>query len=310
MQRFAAACVRVVHRALVVCGQHVLDVLHGDLSFRSHAERDVVAAGREVRVRTVPEVGAAVEIALDVPGAGRVVDVIRVAVGTESLPRVEGISLEGQVEVVVRDELLQVGARHVFLLFAQRVVQVEFVQIEVIRAHGVAVVRHAAGDPVMAAYGLEPPDLIEIGERDAVHFVGAVGLQQHAQPLYAFPGAADIGEHEGHDILFADASLFEGVAGKDTFVGRQGLGRGHGYACGIDPRSGPVAFRRIRIRHGGVAHGIVRQIDLHLRDDGNVLSGLFLGLDDDKLLRGKAGAAGILVPRNHRGPVERRFFTY
>ena len=284
VQGFAAGGVGIVHGALIVGRQHVLYVFHRDLALRRHAEGDVVGEGRKVRIRAVPEIGVLVEIPLDIPGAGRVVDVVRIAVAAESRAGVEGHAFKAEVQVVFCNKLADVRAGHVLLLFSEGIVQVEFVQVEVVGCYRIAVVGHPAGDPVMAADGLQPPDFIDVGEGDAVHLVGAVGLQQHTQPLYTFPGAADIGQGDRYDILFADSFLYHRVAGKHPLVGSEGLCGGHRNACGVDPGSVPVAFGGISVGHGGVAHGIVREIDLYLRDNGFVMPGLVRRLYDDMFL--------------------------
>ena len=58
----------------------------------------------------------------------------------------------------------------------------------------------------MSAHGLEPPDLIDVREGDAVHLVGAVCLEERAQALDTLAGRADVGEDERDHVLLAYAA--------------------------------------------------------------------------------------------------------
>ena len=80
--------------------------------------------------------------------------------------------------MVICDEFLQVRAAEVVKTFAQRVFQVETVDAGFVGIYDVAVVGHFFGDPVVAAEGLHPPDLIYVGEGHAVHLIGAVFLEE------------------------------------------------------------------------------------------------------------------------------------
>lgn len=72
--------VGIVLRSLEMVGENVFDVLDGDLLFRKQTPRDIVAFRRVFRVRTVPVNRARIEVALDRPGTGSVIYMIRVAV--------------------------------------------------------------------------------------------------------------------------------------------------------------------------------------------------------------------------------------
>ena len=171
--------IRVERRALIVRAQHVLDVLDGHLALRLASPRDVIGSGLVIGVRAVPHLVIRVEEALHVPGARGVVHVVGVGMGAEGVARVErrGV-LHGEVEMVGLDEFGQIGGAHVLVLLAQSVLKVEFVDTELVRHGHVGLVRHALGDPVMAAHGFQPPDLVGIGEGDAVHLVSAELLEQ------------------------------------------------------------------------------------------------------------------------------------
>ena len=74
----------------------------------------------------------------------------------------------------------QVGRAHVLRLRAFGVIEVEAVDAELVGHRHIGVVGHTLGDPVVAADGLEPPDLVDVGEADTVVLVGAVALEQIA----------------------------------------------------------------------------------------------------------------------------------
>lgn len=115
-------------------------------------------------------------------------------------------AIQREVEVIVPDELPQVGRAEIILLCAESVVEVEGVDAQLVRHDHIGVIRHTAGHPVVAADGLQPPDLVHILESDAVHLIGAVGFQQLAQTEHALAGRMDVGQDEVNNILLADAA--------------------------------------------------------------------------------------------------------
>ena len=92
------------------------------------------------------------------------------------------------------------------LLLAHRVIQIKAVDAELIRHNDVDVVGNALCDPVMASDCLEPPDFIDIGKCDAVHFIGSVLLEQAAEPLDALAGRVNVRKCDRHEVLLADSS--------------------------------------------------------------------------------------------------------
>ena len=60
--------------------------------------------------------------------------------------------------------------------FAKGILEVEAVQAEFIGQDRVAILGEAVGHPVVAPDGLEPPDILAIGEGNAISLVGAIGL--------------------------------------------------------------------------------------------------------------------------------------
>ena len=160
---------------------------------------------------------------------GGVVNVVGVVVAAEGVTRVQ-TAIQREVEVIVPDELPQVGRAEMILLCTESVVEVEGVDAQLVRHDHIGVVRHTAGHPVVAADGLQPPHLVHVGKSDAVHLVGAVGLQQLAQTLHALAGGVDVGQHQIHNILFADAA-------------------GHFRLAAL---GGAVLHQRVRAQHAGL----------------------------------------------------------
>ena len=293
--------VGVVLRALIIGRKHVFHVFHGDLALGHHAPRQIVGFGGEVRVGAVPHEGSGIQAAQHIPRPGRVVAVIRVAVAAQRRPNVEVLrfrrvyAVQAQIQMVFPDEVRQIGRAEVILSFAQRVLEVKIVDSLLIGDDHVSVVGHPFGHPVVAADGFQPPDLVQILKTDAVHFVGAVLLQQRAQPQHAFPGAVDVGQHDGEHVLLADTAFHQRIGPQHPRVGGQGLRFAHGHVAFVDAGLAPDALHGNRVGHGGVAHGIVRQVDLHLGNDAAVVPGLLVGMNDDKFFGGESSRAGVLV---------------
>ena len=207
----AATAVRVERRALIVQREGILDVFHGDLALGHATPGDVVVLGAEVGVGAVPGVASRVEEALHGPSARGVVHVVSVACAAKGLAGVEdvgGISLlaQGEVKVEAGHPGAQVRARHALVLGSFGITEVKRVNSQLVGHGDVAVVRHAAGNPVMSAHRLHPPDLVNVREGDAVHLVGAIALEEGAKPTYAVARGGGVGEDEGDHILLADAA--------------------------------------------------------------------------------------------------------
>ena len=69
------------------------------------------------------------------------------------------------------------------------------IQAELVGHDDHTVVRHALGNPVMAAHSFQPPDFVGVGEGDAVHLVGAEFLKQRAEALDALWESYDDWSH-------------------------------------------------------------------------------------------------------------------
>ena len=174
------------------------------------------------------------------------------------------------------------------------------------------VVRHALGNPVVPADGFQPPHLVFISKGHAVRLIGAVLLQQCAHAQHAFAGGMDIGQDHRHQILLAQAAghlLFAALSGlirhigigpQHPGIGGNGLGCRHGHIGGVNAASRPHAVRLGHIGRHGIAHGIVGQLHLQMRNHGFIGSFLILGLNHNQPLGLKAA---VIVARNQRRTV-------
>ena len=215
--------------------------------------------------------------------------------------------------MVAFDEFAEVRGAHVLFLVSERVVEVEFVDAELVRHGHVCLVRHTLGDPVVAADGFKPPDLIHIGEGDTVHFVRAVLFEQRAETCHAFTGGLDVRQYEGEEVLFADAAghfrlvavfaflalgrseLHERVGAEHALVGGEGFGGAHGHVRLVDAGFAPNAFLQIRVRHGRVLQRLARQVDFHVGQHALVVARLLVRLDDDEALRAEFAVRAVLI---------------
>ena len=229
-----------------------VDVLDGHGVLRFKAPWNIIRFGRVI-FRVVQ-----VEIAVHIPSARRVVDVVLHGGGAEYDTRVAVAAVHAALrtrrapKMVRFDEFRQVGAAHEFARVAEGVIKIEIVDAELVGDDGAFVVRHAAGDPVVAADGFDVPDFVHVGNDDAVRFVRSVRFKQFGEALHAFAGGADIRQYEGDDVFLADAAWgfrltigFVGrlqcdqrVGGEHALVDGDGFGGAHGH----------VAFAHARFR--------------------------------------------------------------
>ena len=166
------------------------------------------------------------------------------------------------------------------LLLAVGVGKVKVVQAKLVGHDDHPVVRHPAGNPVVAADGLQPPDLLTVREGHAVGLIGAVLLQQGTGAQHALPGGADVGEHQRHQVLFANPAgdLFGvavflllipdiGVRADDPGVAGDGLRGSHGHVGLVDAAGGPHAVSLCHVGAVGIAQCVPRQLHGQVRDD-------------------------------------------
>ena len=307
----AIAGVGIVGRALVVRGQHILDILRGDLLFRHHAPGQIIRLGGVICAGAVPHPGVGVQAAQHIPGAGRIVNMIGVRVAAEGIARVQRAVLR-KVQMVLCNELFQICRAQVIFLCTAGIFQIKCIHAKLIGHHHIAVVRHTAGHPVVAADRFQPPDLVHVLERDAVHLIGAVRLQQTAQPLHALAGRVDVRQHQVDDILLPDAaghfrlSIPRGLVNHQRVrpqhagIGGDGLGSRHADVGCVDTGRRPDALALHGIGHRRHPQRFPRQRDLHMGQHRAVHRRMLLRLHDHKFFCREMSGAGIVVPGDHR----------
>ena len=215
-------------------------------------------------------------------------------------------AVQRKVEVILGNELPQVGRAEVVFLCAEGIFQIKGVDAQLVGHDHIHIVRHAAGDPVVTADGLQPPDLVYVLKSDAVHLVSTVLFQQTAQTQHALTGRVDIGQHQIDDILLADAAghlglftlggliLHQRVCAQHAGVGGVGLGGGRVIKEGVDTGSRPDALAL-----HGKPQCALRQRDLHRGDDAAVGLGQLLRVDHGKFFSGEMAGAGVIVAGDH-----------
>ena len=244
--RRSERAVRIVRSALEVRAHQEVDVFERHSVLRHAAPRNIVGCGRVAGGRRIP-VLAWIEVALHVPGTRRVVDAVFGGGGAESRARIEMVvtqrraataiaaavhaavsesarRLESEaatccrahsaVKVVRVHEFAQIGTAHEFALGVEGVVEVEIVDAELVGDGRIAVVRHAAGDPMVPADCFDVPDFVYVGNDDAVRFVGAVCFKQFGKTCDAFACRGYVRQHKGDDVFFSDSARnFGGISG-------------------------------------------------------------------------------------------------
>ena len=244
--------VRVIRGAFEVRTEQEVDILDGHGILRFETPWNIVRfRGKVFRVGRI-------EIAVHVPGAWRVVDVVLRGGGAEYDTRVAVAAVHADLharraaKMVRFDEFLQVVAAHEFARVAEGVVEIEIVDAKLVGNNRAFVVRHAAGDPMVSTDGFDVPDFVHIRNDDAVRFVRPVCFEQFSEALHTFARGVDVRQHEGDDVFFADAAwgfrLTIGFVGwlqydqrvgtEHAFVDGDGFGGAHGH----------VAFAHARFR--------------------------------------------------------------
>ena len=235
---------------------------------------------------------------------------VGVIVAAKGVPGVQR-AVQREVEVVLCNKFTQIGRAEVVFLCAEGIFQIKSIDAQLVGHDHIHIVRHAAGDPVVTADGLQPPDLVHVLKSDAVHLVSTVLLQQTAQTQHALTGRVDIGQHQIDDILLADAAghlglfalgglvLHQRVCAQHTGVGGDGLGSGHAHVSGVDARSCPDALALHGVGHGGKPQRALRQRDLHMGEDAAVGLGQILRVDHGEFFSGEMAGAGVIVAGDH-----------
>ena len=244
--RCSERAVRIVRGPFEVRAHQKINVFERHSVLRHTTPRNIVGRGRVTGGRRIP-ILAWIEVALHVPGARRVVDAVFGGGGAEGCARIEMVvtqrraatataatvhadvsesarRLESEaatrsrahsaVKVVRVHEFAQIGTAHELALGAEGVVEVEIVDAELVGDGRIAVVRHAAGDPMVPADRFDIPDFVYVGNDDAVRFVGAVCFKQFGETCDAFACRGYVRQHEGDDVFFSDSARdFGGVSG-------------------------------------------------------------------------------------------------
>ena len=258
---------------------------------------------------------------------------VAVAVRAKGLARVKdrrrtvALNAQRQVQMPLGHPGAQVGGAHVVGLGALSVIQVKAVDTQLVGHGHIGIVRHALGDPVVTADGLEPPDLVHVAKGDAVVLVSAIALEQVAQDAHAVAGGLGIRQHQGHHVLLAQATgpcrdvsvlafvalggyvVDERVGAADALVGGERLGCGHANIELVEAGLGPDAVARDNIGDARVAHGVIGQFNGQVTQDARVDARLLVGMHNAHTLGLKYPVGRVLVTRDQGRPVVARVLT-
>ena len=128
----------------------------------------------------------------------------------------------------------------------------------------------------MPADGFQPPDLIHILERNAVHLIGSVLLQQRSQALDALSCTVNVRKDQNHQILFAKAAcplllsvlcgdiFHQRVCAENSFICGDGFRCRHSDIGRIHTACRPGSLSRNCIRNSRITHRIIRKLHLHM----------------------------------------------
>ena len=258
---------------------------------------------------------------------------VAVAVRTKGLARVKdrsrtvALDTQRQVQMPLGHPGAQVGGAHVVGLVALGVVQVKAVDAQLVGHGHIGVVRHAPGDPVVTADGLEPPDLVHVAKGDAVVLVSAVALEQVAQDTHAVAGGLGIRQHQGHHVLLAQATglrrhiavltlvalgghvVHKRIGAANALVGGERLGCGHTNVELVETGLGPDAVAGNDVGNARVAHGVVGQLNGQVAQDARVDARLIVGMHNAHTFGLKHPVGRVLVAGDQRRPVVARVLT-
>ena len=304
--------------------QQEVDVLDGHGVLRFKAPWNIIRFGRAVCRFD------GVKLAVHVPGARRVVDMVLRGGGAEHDARVAVAVVHAALragraaEMVAFDEFRQVVAAHEFARVAEGVVEIEIVDAKLVGNNRAFVVRHAAGDPMVSTDGFDVPDFVHIGNDDAVRFVRPVCFEQFGQTFHAFARGVDVRQHEGDDVFFADAAWgfrltigFVGrlqcdqrVGGEHALVDGDGFGGAHGHVAFVD-----ASFRKDstiwkHVRYDAVPAWIVGKVDFNVAQHTAVVPRLLLRCDDYEFLGIVTSRTRVVISGDDGRTVVTCFFAY
>ena len=354
--RRSESTVRVVRGSLEVCAHQEIDVFERHSVLRHATPRNIVGRGRVAGGRRIP-ILAWIEVALHVPGTRSVVDAVFGGGGAESRARIEMVAsqrraataitatvhidvsesarrLESEaatcsrahsaVKVVRIHEFTQIGTAHEFTLGVEGVVEVEIVDAELVGDGRIAVVRHAAGDPMVSADRFDIPDFVYVGNDDAIRFVGAVCFKQFGETCDAFACRGYVRQHKGDDVFFSDSArnfrgisgfvrrlqFNERISGQHALVDCDGFGGAHRHIVLADARFRENSAIWQHIWHNAVSAWIVGKIDFDMTEHTAVMPRLVLRRDRNEFLRIVTAGTGIIVACDDSGAVVAGFLSY
>ena len=258
---------------------------------------------------------------------------VAVAVRAKGLARVKdgsravALDAQRQVQMPLGHPGAQVGGAHMVGLGALGVIQVKAVDAQLVGHGHIGVVRHALGDPVVTADGLEPPDLVHVAKGDAVVLVSAVALEQVAQDTHAVAGGLGIRQYQGHHVLLAQATglrrnvvilalvalsghvVDEWIGTANTLVGGKRLGCGHTHVELVESSLGPDAVTGDNVGDARVAHRVNGQLNGQMAQDARINARLLVGMHHAHALGLKYSVGRILVAGDQRRTVIARVLT-
>ena len=301
-----------------------VDILDGHGILRFKAPWNIIRFGRVI-FRVVQ-----VEIAVHIPSARRVVDVVLHGGGAEYDTRVAVAAVHADLharratEMMRFDEFLQIGATHEFACVAESVIKIEIVDAKLVGNNRAFVVRHATGDPMVSTDGFDVPDFVHIRNDDAVRFVRSVHFEQFSEALHTFARGVDVRQHEGDDVLFANAARdfrlscdFVGWLQYDQRVGTEhalvdgdGFGGAHGHVAFAHTRFRKDSTIWKHVRHDAVAARVVGKIDFNVAQHAAIVARLLLRRDSDEFLRIVTAGTGIVVAGDDGRTVVTCFLAY
>ena len=283
----------------------------------------------EFRIRSIEVERIFIKISCHIPGTRRVIDMIRIRMRTEALPRINPVALrllnfirETQIQVVLLNKVFHILRANILILLGKGIFKIKVINPQLIRHHDIGIVRNTACDEMMSSDGFKPPDFLLIRESNTVGLIRAVLRKKFSQTLYPFFRAVDIRENERNKVLFSDSSnhfrlsvlcgpiLDKRIGGKHTLVIGNRFRRGHGNVFTVDSCCAPNTAAFYGIRHIGIAKPLLRKRNLHMAPNGSISEVSILRFPDKPLLRAEGSSTRILIPGYHCRTVKTCFSAY
>ena len=93
-----------------------------------------------------------------------------------------------------------------FQLLSLGICKIKGIDTELIRHRHIGVIRYTPRDPMMAANRLEPPNLINIRDCNAIHLVRSARLEQPSKPTHAIAGRCSVRQNQRRNVFLADTT--------------------------------------------------------------------------------------------------------